>query len=89
MLGCGRLELCSESSIQHRYHTLMGSEVPRREMRELIDSGARLIHWVRFASALKWALAVKQRLSKCCNLVPSQISSEVCFRTGTKGNFGG
>jgi hypothetical protein len=53
MLGCGRFELCSESSIQHRYHTLMGSEVPRREMRELIDSGARLIHWVRLASALK------------------------------------
>jgi hypothetical protein len=57
MLGCGRLELCSESSIQHRYHTLMGSEVPRREMRGLLDSGARLIHWARLASTLKMGTA--------------------------------
>jgi hypothetical protein len=47
------LELCSESSIQYRSHSLVGLEALGHEMRELWIQGARLIHWVRLASALE------------------------------------
>lgn len=74
-----KLELCSESSIQYRCHMIMGSEVRNKGA---LDSGARLIHWVRLASALKLGTASNATIKKreYCFLVISVIVVTWCHR---------